>query len=100
MNRVSLVLCLAVGLLLLGGCAVQYSHPSAPQSLWDTDYHRCVVEADYAVVFHHYSTVADDPDTSRFLHYSPRYRKFIRQCMADKGYEYDDSLKTVLFGKP
>ena len=88
-----------IGLLAAGGCAPQYSHVAKPESLWETDYHMCLVEAEYAVVFHHYSTTPAYPQTSEYRKYSPRYRDFIRSCMEAKGYLYEDDPRTLLLGE-
>ena len=84
--------------LTLSSCSPRYSHPERPESLWKIDYDMCVVEVDYAVVFHHYSTTSSRPLVTNYEFYSPRYREAIEACMESKGYTYEDEPKTLLFG--
>lgn len=87
-------------LVVLGawGCSPRYSHPQKSEYLWEIDYNMCVVQADYAVQNHPYSTTASRPYVTRFEQFSPRYREFIQQCMEDKGYSFEDDPKELLFG--
>ncbi len=96
MKNIPMIFCLGI-LLILVGCAVKYEHPDKPESMWDTDYHMCEVEVDYATDFHQYTTTASRPHTTRLVHYSPRYKELLRECMERKGYTYEDDLKKILF---
>lgn len=101
MNARLTLLCLATllaGSLFAGGCAVQYSHSSRPEYLWDMDYDMCAVEVDYAVEFHHYSTTASRPMTQHYDYYSQRYKDAVRECMEAKGYLFEDDQYAILFG--
>jgi len=86
-------------ILVVAGCAARYSNPDRPESMWQVDYDMCVIEVDYNVVFHHYSTTASRPLVTHYDYYSPRYRKALRQCMEAKGYTYEDDPKKILFGE-
>lgn len=93
-----LFLPLLLASVTLLSCSPRYSHPERPESLWKVDYDMCVIEADYAVVFHHYSTTASRPMVTSYEFYSPRYREAIEACMEDKGYTYEDDPKALLLG--
>lgn len=84
-------------ILMIAGCSPRYSNPDRPESLWKVDYDMCVVEVDYAVVFHHYTTTASRPLITNYDYHSPRYKEALRQCMEAKGYSYEDDPRKLLF---